>query len=73
MFQKQISIYLDNQLKAIRGSERNSGGGGSGDGSNGDVNSDSNRDGDGDSNDANPDALHTPPNANFALSSALAE
>jgi hypothetical protein len=57
---------------AIRGSKRN-GGGGSGDGGKGNVNSNSNQDGNGDSNDANPDALRTPPKAIFALPSALAE
>jgi hypothetical protein len=63
----------NNQLKAIRGSERNGCSGGSGDGGEGDVNSDSNQDGIGDSNNANPDALHTPPEAIFAPPSALAE
>ncbi len=53
----------NNQLKAIRGSKRNSGGGDSGDGSKGNVNNDSNRDGNGDSDDADPDSLRTPPEA----------
>ncbi len=63
----------NNQLKAIRGSERNGGGSGSGDGSGGNVNSDSNQDGNRDSNDANLDALRTHPKAIFAPPSALAE
>jgi hypothetical protein len=63
----------NNQLKAIRSSERYGGGGGSGDGGEGDANSDSNQDGNGDSNNADPDALCTPPKAIFAPLSALAE
>jgi hypothetical protein len=51
----------NNQLKAIRGSGRNGGGGGSSDGGKGDINNNSNQDGTGDSDDANPDALRTPP------------
>ncbi len=63
----------NNQLKAIRGSKRKGGSGGSGDSSEGNVYSDSNQDGNGDSNDTNPDALRTPPKAIFAPPSALAE
>ncbi len=53
----------NNQLRAIRGSKRNGGGNGSGDGGKGDVNNNSNQDGNGDSNNADPDALRTPPEA----------
>jgi hypothetical protein len=57
----------NNQLMAIRGSKRNGGGDGSGDSGDGNVNSDINPYGDDDSNDANPDALRTPPEAFFAF------
>jgi hypothetical protein len=63
----------NNQLKAVRGSKRNSSGGDSGDGSKGNINRDRNQDGNGDSNDADPDTLRTPPEAMFAPPSALGE
>jgi hypothetical protein len=63
----------NSQLKAIRGSKRNGGGGGSSDGGKGNINSNINRDGNGGSDEANPDALRTPPKAIFAPPSALAE
>jgi hypothetical protein len=63
----------NNQQKAIKGSGRNGGSSGSGDSNNGNKNSNSIRNSDGDSDDANPNALHTPLEAMFAPLSALAE
>jgi hypothetical protein len=57
----------NNQLKAIRGSRRNCGGGNSGDSGDGNGDSNCNQDGNGDSNVANADALCTPLEAIFAL------
>ncbi len=63
----------NNQPKAMRGSKRNGVSSGSSDSGEGDVIRDIHQDGNDDSDDADPVALRTPPEAMFAPPSALAE
>jgi hypothetical protein len=66
-------VTNNNQLKAIRGSRRNDGGGASGDSGDGNGNSNSNEIGNGDSNDVYADVLCTLLKVFFSPLSALAE